>query len=86
MGGCNNANYEWKSGDKRVRHEGGYLLGLAKSNYPFIKLNIKNKFRPDLCKVAMRRLAILTKAQRLTRKNAPKKAAKKVETPATESK
>ena len=46
VGGCNNANYEWKSGDKRVRHEGGYLLGLAKSNYPFIKLNIKNKFRP----------------------------------------
>ena len=47
---------------------------------------IKNGFRPDLCKTAMRRLAILTKAQRLTRKNAPKKAAKKVETPATESK
>ena len=46
VGGCNNANYEWKSGDKRVRHEGGYLLGLAKSNYPFIKLNIKNKFSP----------------------------------------
>ena len=46
VGGCNNANYEWKSGDKRVRHEGGYLLGLAKSDYPFIKLNIKNKFRP----------------------------------------
>ena len=46
VGGCNNANYEWKSGEDKVYHEGGYLLGLAKSTYPFIKLVIKNKFEP----------------------------------------
>lgn len=46
VGGCNNANYEWKSGEDKVYHEGGYLLGLAKSTYPFIKLVIKNKFKP----------------------------------------
>lgn len=46
VGGCNNANYEWKSGEEKVYHEGGYLLGLAKSAYPFIKLVIKNKFEP----------------------------------------
>ncbi|MGN1375157.1 MAG: hypothetical protein ACI4V5_01235, partial [Prevotella sp.] len=46
VGGCNNANYIWKSGESKVYHEGGYLLGLAKSDYPFIKLNIKNKFEP----------------------------------------
>ena len=48
VGGCNNANYEWKSGEDKVYHEGGYLLGLAKSTYPFIKLVIKNKFEPKV--------------------------------------
>ena len=48
VGGCNNANYEWKSGEDKVYHEGGYLLGLAKSAYPFIKLVIKNKFEPKV--------------------------------------
>ena len=46
VGGCNNANYEWKSGDSRVYHEGGYLLGLAKSKKPFIELNVNCKFQP----------------------------------------
>lgn len=46
VGGCNNANYIWKSGENKIYHEGGYLLGLAKSEYPFIKLNIKNEFNP----------------------------------------
>ena len=46
VGGCNNANYIWNSGENKVYHEGGYLLGLAKSEYPFIKLNIKNEFSP----------------------------------------
>ena len=46
VGGCNNANYEWKSGDSRVYHEGGYLLGLAKSKEPFIELNVNCKFEP----------------------------------------
>ncbi len=43
VGGCNNANYDYKG---KVSHEGGYLLGLAHSVKPFIKLNIKNKFNP----------------------------------------
>ena len=43
IGGCNNANYNYKG---KVFHEGGYLLGMAHSLYPFIKLNIKNKFQP----------------------------------------
>ena len=43
VGGCNNANYDYKG---RVSHEGGYLLGEIHSEYPFIKLNIKNKFQP----------------------------------------
>lgn len=46
VGGCNNANYEWKSGDSRVYHEGGYLLGLAKSKKPFIELNVNCEFQP----------------------------------------
>ena len=43
VGGCNNANYEYKG---KATHTGGYLLGLAHSEYPFIKLTIKNKFEP----------------------------------------
>ena len=43
VGGCNNANYDYKG---KVEHEGGYLLGEIHSKYPFIKLNIKNKFQP----------------------------------------
>lgn len=43
VGGCNNANYDYKG---RVSHEGGYLLGEIHSDYPFIKLNIRNKFQP----------------------------------------
>lgn len=43
VGGCNNANYTYKD---KVFHEGGYLLGSAHSEYPFIKLNIRNKFEP----------------------------------------
>lgn len=43
VGGCNNANYDFKG---KVEHEGGYLLGLAHSKEPFIKLNVKNKFLP----------------------------------------
>ena len=43
VGGCNNANYDYKG---KVTHEGGYLLGQAHSAYPFIKLNIKNQFKP----------------------------------------
>ena len=43
VGGCNNANYDYKG---RVNHEGGYLLGEIHTDYPFIKLFIKNKFRP----------------------------------------
>lgn len=44
VGGCNNANYNYKN---KVQHEGGYLLGLAHSEYPFIKLNVNNKFNPS---------------------------------------
>ena len=44
VGGCNNANYNYKG---LVNHEGGYLLGRAYSNDPFIKLTIKNKFQPE---------------------------------------
>ena len=29
VGGCNNANYEYIGTDKKVTHEGGYLLGLT---------------------------------------------------------
>ena len=43
VGGCNNANYNYKD---LVTHEGGYLLGNTHSEYPFIKLTIKNKFEP----------------------------------------
>ena len=45
VGGCNNANYDYKG---KVTHEGGYLLGLAHSTEPFIKLTIKNKFEPTI--------------------------------------
>lgn len=45
VGGCNNANYDYKG---EVTHEGGYLLGLAHSTAPFIKLTIKNKFKPTI--------------------------------------
>ena len=43
VGGCNNANYDYNG---KATHTGGYLLGLAHSEYPFIKLTIKNKFEP----------------------------------------
>ena len=43
VGGCNNANYDYKG---KVSHEGGYLLGKIHTSYPFIKLNIRNKFQP----------------------------------------
>lgn len=45
VGGCNNANYDYKG---EVTHEGGYLLGTAHSEKPFIKLTIKNKFKPTI--------------------------------------
>ena len=45
VGGCNNANYDYKG---EVTHEGGYLLGTAHSTDPFIKLTIKNKFKPTI--------------------------------------
>ena len=45
VGGCNNANYDYKG---EVTHEGGYLLGIAHSKKPFIKLTIKNKFKPTI--------------------------------------
>ena len=46
VGGCNNANYNYKG---LVNHEGGYLLGRGRaySTEPFIKLTIKNKFQPE---------------------------------------
>ena len=44
VGGCNNANYDYNNG--QVTHEGGYLLGLAHSKEPFIKLTIQNQFAP----------------------------------------
>lgn len=44
VGGCNNANYNYKG---QVNHEGGYLLGRAYSTEPFIQLTIKNKFQPE---------------------------------------
>lgn len=44
VGGCNNANYNYKG---LVNHEGGYLLGRAYSTDPFIKLTINNKFQPE---------------------------------------
>ena len=44
VGGCNNANYDYKG---RVSHEGGYLLGEIHTQYPFIKLNVKNHFDPN---------------------------------------
>ena len=44
VGGCNNANYNYKG---QVNHEGGYLLGRAHSTNPFIKLTIKNQFQPE---------------------------------------
>lgn len=44
VGGCNNANYNYKG---LVSHEGGYLLGRAYSTDPFIQLTIKNKFQPE---------------------------------------
>lgn len=45
VGGCKNANYDYKG---EVTHEGGYLLGIAHSEKPFIKLTIKNKFEPTI--------------------------------------
>ena len=45
VGGCNNANYNYKG---LVNHEGGYLLGRAYSTDPFIQLTIKNKFEPTI--------------------------------------
>ena len=45
VGGCNNANYDYKG---EVTHEGGYLLGIAHSKKPFIKLTIKNQFKPTI--------------------------------------
>ena len=45
VGGCNNANYDYKG---EVTHEGGYLLGTIHSEEPFIKLTIKNKFKPTI--------------------------------------
>lgn len=45
VGGCNNANYDYKG---EVTHEGGYLLGTIHSKKPFIKLTIKNKFEPTI--------------------------------------
>lgn len=45
VGGCNNANYDYKG---EVTHVGGYLLGIAHSEKPFIKLTIKNKFEPTI--------------------------------------
>lgn len=45
VGGCNNANYNYKG---LVNHEGGYLLGRAYSTEPFIQLTIKNKFEPTI--------------------------------------
>ena len=44
VGGCNNANYNYKG---LVNHEGGYLLGRAHSTDPFIQLTIKNQFQPE---------------------------------------
>ena len=44
VGGCNNANYNDET--LGISHEGGYLLGVAHSTKPFIKLTIKNKFMP----------------------------------------
>lgn len=44
VGGCNNANYNYKG---LVNHEGGYLQGRAYSTEPFIQLTIKNKFQPE---------------------------------------
>lgn len=61
-------------------------LGFKHNAKTIYNITIKNKFRPDVCKAAMKRLAILTKASRKARKFAPKKAEKKAETPATESK
>ena len=49
VGGCNNANYDYEG---LVTHEGGYLLGVAHSTEPFIKLTIKNKFMPKVVKGA----------------------------------
>ena len=45
VGGCNNSNYDYKG---EVTHKGGYLLGIAHSEKPFIKLTIKNKFKPTI--------------------------------------
>lgn len=45
VGGCNNANYNYKD---LVTHEGGYLLGNTHSENPFIKLTIKNQFKPKV--------------------------------------
>ena len=45
VAGCNNTNYNYKG---KAFHEGGYLLGLAHSEYPFIKLNVKNRFQPKV--------------------------------------
>ena len=44
IGGCNNANYNYKG---KANHEGGYLLGQIHSAYPFIQLNVDCDFRPS---------------------------------------
>ena len=45
VGGCNNANYDYKG---KATHEGGYLLGMAHSTKPFIHLTIQNQFDPKV--------------------------------------
>ena len=64
--------------------------GFKHNSKALYNIIIKNKFRPDLCKLAMRRLAILTKATRIAKSinpPKPKKVAKKAAAPAaTESK
>ena len=47
VGGCNRANLDEEE-LVGVSHEGGYLLGIAHSKKPFIKLTIKNKFEPKV--------------------------------------
>ena len=47
VGGCNRANLDEEE-LVGVSHEGGYLLGIAHSEKPFIKLTIKNKFEPKV--------------------------------------
>lgn len=44
VGGCNNANFTRT--DLGVVHEGGYLLGKAKTSEPMIRLTVKANMRP----------------------------------------